>query len=181
MGLLFILWTKESKRIHSIHSYILCFQDLWSLQLRRQPPKLSTLTKDRTQILFFIFCSRCYLPTRPFDYRPTSLQWAMISFAILTTSSTRWMDCLQTDGPSHFLRHNAPVASPAGRALLAMSTPPPSCTATATATAKNVKRYLINHLLSTILGGQCFVFLFCQLTEQLHQGDMNNPTSMSRR
>ena len=46
----------------------------------------------------------------------------------------------------------------------------------------NVKRYLINHLISTMLSGQCFVFLFCQLTEQPHQGDdMNNPTSTSRR
>ena len=31
-----------------------------------------------------------------------------------------------------------------------------------------VKRYLINHLLSRILGGWCFVFLFCRLTEQPH-------------
>jgi hypothetical protein len=46
----------------------------------------------------------------------------------------------------------------------------------------NVNRYLINHLISTMLSGQCFVFLFCQLTEQPHQGnDMNNPTSTSRR
>jgi hypothetical protein len=36
------------------------------------------------------------------------------------------MNCLQTDGPSHFLRQNAPVASSAGHALLAMSTPPPT-------------------------------------------------------
>jgi hypothetical protein len=33
---------------------------------------------------------------------------------------------LQTDGPSHFLRQNAPVASSAGHALLVMSTPPPT-------------------------------------------------------
>jgi hypothetical protein len=45
---------------------------------------------------------------------------------------------------------------------------------------QNVKRYSINHLLSTILGRRCFVFLFRQLTEQLHQGDMNNPTLMSK-
>jgi hypothetical protein len=46
---------------------------------------------------------------------------------------------------------------------------------------QNVKRYLINHLISTMLSGQCFVFLFCRLTEQPHQvDDMNNPTSMSR-
>jgi hypothetical protein len=37
----------------------------------------------------------------------------------------------------------------------------------------NIKRYLINHLISTILYGQCFVFLFCQRTEQPQQGNMN--------
>ena len=42
------------------------------------------------------------------------------------------------------------------------------------------ERYLINHLLSTILGGGCFVVLFRQSTEQPHQGDMNNSTSMSK-
>jgi hypothetical protein len=46
----------------------------------------------------------------------------------------------------------------------------------------NVKHYLINHLISTMLSGQCFVFLFRRLTERPHQGvDMNNPTSTSRR
>jgi hypothetical protein len=45
---------------------------------------------------------------------------------------------------------------------------------------ETLKHYLINYLLSMILGGRCFVFLFRQLTEQPHQGDMNNPTSMSR-
>jgi hypothetical protein len=43
------------------------------------------------------------------------------------------------------------------------------------------KCYLINHLLSTILGGQYCAYLFHQLTEQPHQGDMNNPTSTSKR
>ncbi len=38
---------------------------------------------------------------------------------------------------------------------------------------KNVKGYLINHLLSMILSGQCFVFLFRWGTEQPHQGNMN--------
>ncbi len=38
---------------------------------------------------------------------------------------------------------------------------------------ENVKRYLINHLISTILSGQCFVFLFRRGSEQLQQGDMN--------
>jgi hypothetical protein len=36
-----------------------------------------------------------------------------------------------------------------------------------------VKRYLINHLISMMLSGQCFVFLFRQGTEQPHQGDVN--------
>ncbi len=37
----------------------------------------------------------------------------------------------------------------------------------------NIKRNLTNHLLSTILSGQHFVFLFCQGTEQPHQGKIN--------
>jgi hypothetical protein len=36
----------------------------------------------------------------------------------------------------------------------------------------NVKCYLINHLLSTILSRQYFVFLFRRETEQLHQDKM---------
>jgi hypothetical protein len=44
----------------------------------------------------------------------------------------------------------------------------------------HVESYLINHLLSKILGGRCFVFLFRQLTEQPYLGDMNNHTSTSR-
>ena len=47
-------------------------------------------------------------------------------------------------------------------------------------TLLNVKCYLIYHLLATILGGWCFVFLFRWLTEQLHHGNMNNPTSTLR-
>jgi hypothetical protein len=39
----------------------------------------------------------------------------------------------------------------------------------------------INHLLSTILGGQYFIFLFHQSTEQPHQGNMSNSTSTSKR
>ena len=35
------------------------------------------------------------------------------------------------------------------------------------------KCYLINYLLSMILGGQCVVFLFHQGTEQLHRGNLN--------
>jgi hypothetical protein len=35
------------------------------------------------------------------------------------------------------------------------------------------KRYLINHLISTMLSGQYFVFLFHQGTERPHQGNMN--------
>jgi hypothetical protein len=35
---------------------------------------------------------------------------------------------------------------------------------------KTLKRYLINHLISTMLSGQCFVFLFRQGTERPHQG-----------
>jgi hypothetical protein len=38
---------------------------------------------------------------------------------------------------------------------------------------QTVKRYLINHLKSMMLSGQCCVFLFCQGTERLHQGDVN--------
>ncbi len=38
---------------------------------------------------------------------------------------------------------------------------------------KMLKRYLINHLISAMLSEQCFVFLFRQGTEQLHQGGMN--------
>ncbi len=38
---------------------------------------------------------------------------------------------------------------------------------------KTLKRYLINHLISTMLSGQCFVFRFRQGTEQPHQGNMN--------
>ncbi len=43
--------------------------------------------------------------------------------------------------------------------------------------------YSMNHLFSTILGGQHFVFLFRQPTEQPHQGDMDmdNSTSTSKR
>ncbi len=37
----------------------------------------------------------------------------------------------------------------------------------------NVKHYLINHLISMMLSGRCFVFLFHQGTEQPHQGDVN--------
>ena len=37
----------------------------------------------------------------------------------------------------------------------------------------NITRYFINHLISTMLSGQCFVFLFCQGTEQPHQGNVN--------
>jgi hypothetical protein len=36
-----------------------------------------------------------------------------------------------------------------------------------------VKCYLINHLLSTIFRGQCFIFLFSRGTEQPHQEDLN--------
>ncbi len=38
---------------------------------------------------------------------------------------------------------------------------------------ENVKCYLINKLLSMIINGQNYVFLFRQGTEQPHQGDMN--------
>jgi hypothetical protein len=38
---------------------------------------------------------------------------------------------------------------------------------------ENFKHYIINHLLSMILGGQCFVFLFHQGTEQPHPGNLN--------
>jgi hypothetical protein len=38
---------------------------------------------------------------------------------------------------------------------------------------KTLKRYLINHLISMMLSGQCFVFLFRQGTERPHQGDVN--------
>ncbi len=37
----------------------------------------------------------------------------------------------------------------------------------------NVKRYLINHLISMMLSGRCCVFLFHQGTERPHQGDVN--------
>ena len=37
----------------------------------------------------------------------------------------------------------------------------------------HVKRYLINHLIFTMLSGQCFVFLFRQGTEWPYQGDVN--------
>jgi hypothetical protein len=43
----------------------------------------------------------------------------------------------------------------------------------------NVDPYLINLLLSTIVGGQCFVFLFCQGTEGLHQGNLNTRDAIS--
>jgi hypothetical protein len=36
-----------------------------------------------------------------------------------------------------------------------------------------LKRYLINHLISMMLSGQCFVFLFRQGTERPHQGNVN--------
>ncbi len=39
---------------------------------------------------------------------------------------------------------------------------------------QTLKRYLINHLISMMLSGQCFVFLFCQGTERPHQGDVKN-------
>ena len=44
---------------------------------------------------------------------------------------------------------------------------------------ENVKRYLINHLISMMSSRQCFVFLFCQGTEQLHQGNVNTRLASS--
>ncbi len=38
---------------------------------------------------------------------------------------------------------------------------------------ETLKRYLINHLISMMLSGQCFVFFFRQGTERPHQGDVN--------
>ena len=59
----------------------------------------------------------------------------------------------------------------------ASSCPPPSCCVfNCLLPAQKVKRYLINHLIIMILSRQCFVFLFHQGTEQLHQGDRNNST-----
>jgi hypothetical protein len=47
-----------------------------------------------------------------------------------------------------------------------------------------VKRETFLNKLSGVymsMGRRCFVFLFHHMTEQPHQGDMNNPTSMLKR
>ncbi len=43
---------------------------------------------------------------------------------------------------------------------------------------KRLKRYLIHHLISMMLSGQCFVFLFRQGTERPHKGDVNTKVAI---
>ncbi len=78
-------------------------------------------------------------------------------------SLTAWWRCLAWQRACTATRMAAPAATnavlPLRAATVAMKTPAATAMVGAQ-TIKNVKRYLINHLISTMLSGQCFVFLF---------------------